>query len=252
MADGVSQHLDLHRERGGRARVSHEYVTDARGVYSAQLLAGEAVGEVDRWAAVVRGGADKEDAAVSPLFLYVAFTTIHTPVQVPSRFVEANSHVQGEFARRNAGMMTATDEGFGEIVKASRLRPFRCHIAAKSLQRRCHYVADALLRGGRRAGSTAQRHVGRHRTTAVQRQRRLSYTRRVKPPAAGSEDGTLRGRRTLGRLCERRTQRRAGRRGHDVTRYAPRRGRVLSGAPPGPGKPQPLFASLSPVWEARV
>lgn len=110
ISDGVQQTLDMHRETSvtGQRRDTHEFVTNQRGIYSAQMLAREAVAEISAAAATEQ-----------LLFMYVAFTTIHTPLQVPPEFVAANSHMQGsQEARINAGMMTATDSGFGEIVGA--------------------------------------------------------------------------------------------------------------------------------------
>merc|ERR1719221_1172809 len=61
--------------------------------------------------------------AGQPLFLYTAFLTIHTPLQVPAKYETANAHIKGSpEARTNAGMMTAMDVAFGEIVAKLKAR----------------------------------------------------------------------------------------------------------------------------------
>lgn len=52
-----------------------------------------------------------------PLFLYVAFNAVHGPFQVPERYAEPYSRMEGR-RRTYAGMVAAMDEGIGEIVAA--------------------------------------------------------------------------------------------------------------------------------------
>ena len=114
-ADGVQQTLDLHRETsidGGKTMATHSYVTDQRGIYSSDMFSNEAIKEIDRAAMMT---------PTKPLFLYLAYTTVHTPVQVPKKYMHMNSHyVKGTTLEvvESAGMMTAMDEGYGRVVNA--------------------------------------------------------------------------------------------------------------------------------------
>ncbi len=71
--------------------------------YSTTLLAQEAVKNIQQ--------RDKK----KPLFLYVPFTAVHGPFQVPPRYKKAYPELKGQ--RLNyAGMMAALDEAVGKIV----------------------------------------------------------------------------------------------------------------------------------------
>ncbi len=52
-----------------------------------------------------------------PLFLYVPFNAVHSPHQVPERYLAPYGHLQGD-RRLYAGMLAAMDEGIGEILAA--------------------------------------------------------------------------------------------------------------------------------------
>ena len=73
--------------------------------YSTHLLAKEA-------AAFVADNAGKR-----PFFLYVPFNAVHTPHQVPAKYLEPYAALQGE-RRKYAGMLAAMDEAAGTIVGA--------------------------------------------------------------------------------------------------------------------------------------
>jgi arylsulfatase A-like enzyme len=52
-----------------------------------------------------------------PLFLYVPYNAVHSPLQVPEEYLEPYGSLKG--ARRQlAGMLAAVDEGIGQIVTA--------------------------------------------------------------------------------------------------------------------------------------
>jgi len=53
-----------------------------------------------------------------PLFLYVSFQGVHSPAEVPVRFENANSNITYDVRRKFAGMVTAVDEGIGNVTKA--------------------------------------------------------------------------------------------------------------------------------------
>lgn len=50
-----------------------------------------------------------------PLFLYVPFNGVHSPLQVPDRYLEPYAHLKGD-RRTMAGMLSAVDEAIGQIV----------------------------------------------------------------------------------------------------------------------------------------
>ena len=111
--EGHGQTLDLHRSTsldGGRTRASHAFVTDQKGIYSSDMWSNEAVRQINLHSSTT---------PKVPLFLYVAFTTIHTPLMVDERYIQQNQHMTGsDEIRMNAGMMTSMDEGYGRIVTA--------------------------------------------------------------------------------------------------------------------------------------
>lgn len=52
-----------------------------------------------------------------PLFLYVPFNGVHAPLQVPEKYTEPYSNIEGN-RRKMAGMLAAVDEAIGQIVGA--------------------------------------------------------------------------------------------------------------------------------------
>jgi arylsulfatase A-like enzyme len=52
-----------------------------------------------------------------PLFLYVPFNAVHSPHQVPDRYMEPYKHLTGD-RKIYAGMLAAMDEAIGQIVGA--------------------------------------------------------------------------------------------------------------------------------------
>ena len=109
--EGHQQTLDLHHSTsndGGRTRATHQFVVDQKGVYSSSMWSTEASRQIRYHAAT---------APEMPLFMYIAFTTIHTPLMVDQQYVDMNQHMKGsEEIRISAGMMTAMDESYGHIV----------------------------------------------------------------------------------------------------------------------------------------
>ncbi|WP_414664755.1 arylsulfatase B [Horticoccus sp. 23ND18S-11] len=73
--------------------------------YATDLIANEA--------ARLIGGHD----AAKPLFLYVPFNAVHSPFQVPERYLAPYGNLKGN-RRLYAGMLAAMDEGIGRIVDA--------------------------------------------------------------------------------------------------------------------------------------
>lgn len=58
---------------------------------------------------------EHEDA--KPFFLYVPFNAVHTPLQVPERYLKPFGHLSGR-RRTLAGMLAAMDDAVGKIVAA--------------------------------------------------------------------------------------------------------------------------------------
>ncbi len=73
--------------------------------YSTELIGREAARIVELY------------AGKSPFFLYVPFNAVHTPLQVPKKYLEPFGHLQGQ-RKLYAGMLSAMDQAIGEIVAA--------------------------------------------------------------------------------------------------------------------------------------
>ena len=71
--------------------------------YATHLIAQEAVKFVE------------ENAGKKPFFLYVPFNAVHSPHQVPDKYMEPYGNLKGE-RRKYAGMLAAMDEAVGQIV----------------------------------------------------------------------------------------------------------------------------------------
>jgi arylsulfatase A-like enzyme len=73
--------------------------------YATHLIAREAVKFVE------------DTAGKKPFFLYVPFNAVHSPHQVPDKYMEPYGNLKGE-RRKYAGMLAAMDEAVGQIVTA--------------------------------------------------------------------------------------------------------------------------------------
>jgi arylsulfatase A-like enzyme len=73
--------------------------------YSTELIARECVRLIEA------------QPANKPLFLYVPFTGVHAPYQVPERYLAAYPKLKG-LRRKYAGMLSAVDEAIGQIMSA--------------------------------------------------------------------------------------------------------------------------------------
>ena len=88
---------------------SHDWYRDGKELkeqgYTTHLLAKEACRLIS------------ERNKAKPLFLYVPFNGVHSPFQVPEKYIEPYGHLQGN-RRTLAGMLAAVDEAIGQIVSA--------------------------------------------------------------------------------------------------------------------------------------
>lgn len=67
----------------------------------------------------IRGSADR------PFFLYLAYTSPHTPLQAKEADIEANSHIQDENRRTFAAMMTCLDGNIGRVLSLLKEKDLR-------------------------------------------------------------------------------------------------------------------------------
>lgn len=59
-----------------------------------------------------------------PLFLYLPFNGIHSPLQVPDKYLQGYDHLQGP-RRTLAGMLSAVDEAIGQVLSALQQQDMR-------------------------------------------------------------------------------------------------------------------------------
>jgi arylsulfatase B len=92
-------------------------IVNETGNYSTHVFTREAIRIVDEYAS--RSLHDLHNKT-KPLFLYLAFQAVHTPDQVPDHYkVPYNSSwLDNPLRQTYAGMLTAADEGIGNVTKA--------------------------------------------------------------------------------------------------------------------------------------
>lgn len=98
---GAHPYVDLRADdrapifRGNEPVDEKEYLTDA--------FAREAVAAIDRH----KG---------RPLFLYLTFNAVHTPQQVPDKYLDRFKEIQDPKRRNMAAMLSAMDDGIGRVL----------------------------------------------------------------------------------------------------------------------------------------
>ena len=107
-AGGYDLHVDASPQCGAGCSVV-DWANKGR--YSTELYASAAVARIAA-----------HDVA-TPLFLYVAFQAVHSPDQVPQSYIDPYNATIADAKRRTfAGMLSALDEGVGNITAALRAR----------------------------------------------------------------------------------------------------------------------------------
>ncbi|XP_059213267.1 arylsulfatase B-like [Centropristis striata] len=87
-------------------RDGEEVATAYKGDYSTELFSQKATSII------------QQHNANKPLFLYVALQAVHSPLQVPDRYVAPYSFITDAHRRRYAGMVAAMDQAVGNISLA--------------------------------------------------------------------------------------------------------------------------------------
>ena len=58
----------------------------------------------------------KSHNPAQPLFLYMAFQNVHSPVQAPQQYVDKYKFIKNDLRRRYAGMVDILDEAVGNLT----------------------------------------------------------------------------------------------------------------------------------------
>ncbi|KAL3871103.1 hypothetical protein ACJMK2_039122 [Sinanodonta woodiana] len=91
---------------GTDLRNNMDPVSYENGHYSTHLFTQKAIDIVNNY-----------DVA-KPLFIYLAYQAVHGPLQVPDRYMDKYHHIKDKDRRIYAGMVTAMDEGIGNLTEA--------------------------------------------------------------------------------------------------------------------------------------
>uniref|UniRef100_A0A665T5T5 Sulfatase N-terminal domain-containing protein n=1 Tax=Echeneis naucrates TaxID=173247 RepID=A0A665T5T5_ECHNA len=91
-------------------REGEEVATGYKGVYSTELFSQRAINIIEK------------HNSDQPLFLYVALQAVHSPLQVPERYMAPYRFIQDPYRRHYAGMVSAMDEAVGNITLALQQR----------------------------------------------------------------------------------------------------------------------------------
>jgi len=104
---GGGQVRDIWRNEG---EVPEEEVDE--GEHATNLFSREAIGVIERHAAAGREG------GMEPLFLYLAYTAPHTPLQADEKYLEICKEVPNRHRRTFCAMVAQLDEGVGNVTRA--------------------------------------------------------------------------------------------------------------------------------------
>ena len=107
--------VDLHYDRSPRCGNGCSEVVNERGNYSTHVFTREAIKVVQNHSKYFGNGSN----STAPLFLYLAYQAVHCPNEVPPEYMTRyKNRTDWTDQRINyAGMLTAADEGIGNLTK---------------------------------------------------------------------------------------------------------------------------------------
>ena len=104
--------FDFHDDRGINCGPNcSRPATETYGTYSAFLY-------TTRAQEIITNHSTNNDTKNSPLFLYLAYQSVHSPAECPQSYIDAyNTSINNEQRRLFAGMVSCFDEGIGNITQ---------------------------------------------------------------------------------------------------------------------------------------
>ncbi len=110
--------VDLHYDRSPRCGKGCSEVVNEKGNYSTHVFTREAIKVVKNHSK----NFGSESKITAPLFLYLAYQAVHCPNEVPSEYMTRYQNRTDWTEQRinYAGMLTAADEGIGNLTKVLR------------------------------------------------------------------------------------------------------------------------------------
>lgn len=109
---GYKSHEAEHFSSGYDYRKNNEIDLDAKGIYQADLMSIHARQIINRHV---------RNKSSAPFFMYLAFHSVHRPIQVPKKYIEMYKHLHHKEKKKRIKMMamvTAMDKAVGKIVKS--------------------------------------------------------------------------------------------------------------------------------------
>ncbi|KAG7344145.1 arylsulfatase [Nitzschia inconspicua] len=112
----ASQGYDMRHDQHPRCGPECTRIVNETGNYSTHVFTREAIRVIEEYSSSMT----IENRQNRPLFLYLAFQAVHNPDQVPEHYKEQYSSSWPDNPRRQtyAGMLTAADEGIGNVAHA--------------------------------------------------------------------------------------------------------------------------------------
>eukprot|EP01084_Bolivina_argentea_P300924 519002_1 len=104
-------YYDFHDDSGLNCSNYCKTATEAYGTYSAFAY-------TTRAQEIIVNHSTNADTKNKPLFMYIAYQSVHAPAECPQSYVDAyNTTIANHQRRLFAGMVSAADEGIGNITK---------------------------------------------------------------------------------------------------------------------------------------
>ncbi|BFZ15529.1 hypothetical protein BsWGS_18568 [Bradybaena similaris] len=101
------KHTDENKWCGYDLRDMNEPVTNMNGTYSTHLYTQKAINVIN-----------SARTAEKPFLLYLAYQAVHSPMEVPPEYTKPYSFIKDKNRRIYAGMVSAMDEGVGNVTEA--------------------------------------------------------------------------------------------------------------------------------------